>query len=526
MTRNLFDTKFDRFILAFGLGIAVFFIYVAFLSKMYNYDGVACAMAVELGEMKNLFHGNHLIYGFIGYLFHHLIRIFFGYGGTALLSLQILNCLLGSGGIVLFFILMEKISKNMIYAFLWSLFLAFSYSYWLWSMEAQVYLLGMFFILLLVILLLRYDSSFFQYHKPGKSILFIISLCHGMAVLSHISHIIFIPVVCVCLWQYKSNRKQKLRNIFFYLIVLAAFCVLSYMLVIVAVLKIFNLRGIYLWFLGNALDVSTNSFNWHGQLSLNNLLKIPSSLQDIIWFNLKRVSFIKELFPFQIIKVAVNISKIFFYSALFYLFLGFGKIYYKHKFMINLCLSWLICYSLFFSTWEPGTIMYRMPELIPLYLLIYISFSFLPINKKIKFFCLSGYLISLVFSNFCGGIYPYSLKINNVNLDRAYLVKENTSEEDLVIISGRGVFAIGKVYIPYFSRRHTLILDRFKEKDFSLVQKIIFDRLARGGNVFFLSDISDVENKHLLSKNYRLFICAEGKDVSLFRIEEREEDDR
>ncbi len=525
MKRNLFDTKVDLFISSFGLGIAVFFIYITFLSKMYNYDGVACAMAVELGEMKNLFHGNHLIYGFIGYLFHHLIRIFFGYAGTALLSLQILNCLLGSIGVVLFFILMEKISKNITYAFFWSLFLAFSYSYWLWSMEAQVYLLGMVFILLLVILLLRYDSSFHRDHKPGKSILFILALCHGMAVLSHISHIIFIPVVCVCLWQYKSNRKRNLRNIFFYLVVLAAFCVVSYLLVIIVVLKIFSLRGIYLWFLGNALDVSTNSLSWHGQLSLNNLLKIPASLQDTIWINFKKVSFIKQLFPFQIIKIAVNISKIFFYSALFYLFLGFGKIYYKHKFMINLCFVWLICYSLFFSTWEPGTIMYRMPELVPLYLLVFMSFSSLHINKKIKFFCLSGYLLSLVFSNFCGGIYPYSLNINNVNLERAFLVEENTSEEDLVLISGKGIFAIGKVYIPYFARRQTLILNRFKEKDFSLLKKIIFDKLARGNNVFFLSDISDLRNKQLLSKNYRLFFCTEDKGLDLFQIKEREKND-
>ena len=392
-------------------------------------------------------------------------------------------------------------------------------------MEAQVYLLGMFFIILLVILLFRCNDFFLRYQEFPKNFFFGLGFCHAMAVLSHISHIIFIPVVCVCLWQYKSAKKQNLRNIFFYLIVLFAFCVMSYLLVIVVVLKIFNFRGIYLWFLGNALDISTNSLNWHGQLSLSNFLKIPSSLQDIIWINLKRVSFIKELFPRQIIKTSINISKIFFYSALFYLFFHFKSIYKKNKFMIQMCFVWIVCYSLFFSTWEPGTIMYRMSELIPLYLLVYISFSSLQINKKIKIFCLSGYFLSLVFSSFCGGIYPYSLDINNVNLDRAYLVGENTSEKDLVIISGRGIFAIGQVYIPYFARRQTLILNRFKEKDFSLVKKMIFNRLARGNNVFFLSDVLDIENKQLLNKNYRLFLCAEDKDISLFQVKERNQDD-
>ncbi len=524
MAQDLLDTKFDKFIFAFGLGIAVFFVYISFLSNMYNYDGVACAMAVELGEMKNLFHGNHLIYGFLGYLFHQLIKIS-GYTGTTLLSLQILNCLLGSGGIILFFVLMEQISKSIKYAFFWSLFLAFSYSYWLWSMEAQVYLLGMVFILLLVLLLYWYNNFFSGYHGLGVGVPFIIGICHGMAVLSHISHIIFIPVVCISLWHCGNDRKKIVRSIFLYLIVLGLFCAFSYLLVIIMVLKIFSLREIYLWFLGNALDDSTKSFNWHGQLSLENLLTIPSSLEDIIWVNLKRVSFIKELFPHRIIKTSINISKLFFFTALFSLFLHFKSIYKKNKFMIQMCFVWIVCYSLFFSTWETKTIMYRMPELIPLYLLAYTAFSSIRMNKKIKLFCLSSYLFALIFSNFYGGIFPYSLKVNNINLSRAHLVGENTSDEDLVIISGRGIFAIGKVYIPYFARRQTLILNRFKEKDFDLVQKIIFRWLARGDNVFFLSDAFDFENKYLLSKNYRLFLSAEGKDVSLFQVKEREQND-
>lgn len=43
---------------------SVFLVYIAFLSKLYNFDGIACAGAVELGDPRFLLHGNHLAYGY------------------------------------------------------------------------------------------------------------------------------------------------------------------------------------------------------------------------------------------------------------------------------------------------------------------------------------------------------------------------------------------------------------------------------------------------------------------------------
>src|SRR3989339_546793 len=54
--------------------------YVIFLPRFYNFDGVACAMAVEIGKANQLFHGNHLVYGFTGFLFDRALRLV-GYGG-------------------------------------------------------------------------------------------------------------------------------------------------------------------------------------------------------------------------------------------------------------------------------------------------------------------------------------------------------------------------------------------------------------------------------------------------------------
>ena len=41
---------------------------------MWNFDGVACAAALELGNPIYYFHANHLLYGFFGALFWKAVQ--------------------------------------------------------------------------------------------------------------------------------------------------------------------------------------------------------------------------------------------------------------------------------------------------------------------------------------------------------------------------------------------------------------------------------------------------------------------
>ena len=72
------------------LGVGVSLFYLCFHSYFLNFDGVACAMAVEIGDFKHLVHGNHLAYGLVGWAFFSLWRLL-GYQGQALLALQTLE---------------------------------------------------------------------------------------------------------------------------------------------------------------------------------------------------------------------------------------------------------------------------------------------------------------------------------------------------------------------------------------------------------------------------------------------------
>ena len=83
------------------VGTCVSLFYLCFHSTFYNFDGVACAIAVELGDLRHLTHGNHLAYGLLGWAWTGVWRLL-GFTGPALLCLQVLNSLLGGLGAGLF----------------------------------------------------------------------------------------------------------------------------------------------------------------------------------------------------------------------------------------------------------------------------------------------------------------------------------------------------------------------------------------------------------------------------------------
>ncbi|TBR20946.1 hypothetical protein EPO15_11635, partial [bacterium] len=60
----------------FLVGSAALGLYLVFPSLRHNFDGVACAIAVELGDFRHLVHGNHLAYGLVGFAFHRLLHLF------------------------------------------------------------------------------------------------------------------------------------------------------------------------------------------------------------------------------------------------------------------------------------------------------------------------------------------------------------------------------------------------------------------------------------------------------------------
>ena len=79
--------------IAMLLSLALLALYLAFPTKVYYWDGIVFAQAIEDaagGSNLSLAHPNHLIYNVVGYVFYELLRVF-NADLRAITALQILK---------------------------------------------------------------------------------------------------------------------------------------------------------------------------------------------------------------------------------------------------------------------------------------------------------------------------------------------------------------------------------------------------------------------------------------------------
>src|SRR5215208_6266456 len=129
--------------------IATSAIYLSFPTRVYYWDGIAFAQAIEdaSGLNASLVHPNHLIYNFAGYIFYKLL-LWLGFELRAITALQILNGLLSAACAgVLFGILMDTLRCVYLSVCLTLLF-AFSATWWKFSTDANAYIPSVLFLLI------------------------------------------------------------------------------------------------------------------------------------------------------------------------------------------------------------------------------------------------------------------------------------------------------------------------------------------------------------------------------------------
>src|SRR5829696_4054228 len=123
------------------LFIAISVIYLLFPTRVYYWDGIAFAQAIEDAKSLNpsLVHPNHLIYNFAGYLFYKLLRSL-GAEIRAVTALQILNSLLSAACARLFFAILFDTLRSVYVALCLTVLFAFSATWWKFSTDANAYI--------------------------------------------------------------------------------------------------------------------------------------------------------------------------------------------------------------------------------------------------------------------------------------------------------------------------------------------------------------------------------------------------
>lgn len=427
-----------------AVGLVVFLLYLSHPSSFHNFDGVACAIAVELGEPRNLVHGNHLVYGLAGWAFRGLLHSA-GIRLSGLWALQVLDSLAGAAAVGVFHATLLAAGLLPGAALLAAAGLAFSFSFWFWSLEAQVYALGALCLALLLRETLRDRPSPYR-----------LALWHGLSMLCHGANALLAPVAVANLWR---AHEDKRRATGLYLVSAAALVAAAYAAAAVWLLRPRSLEELRVWLLGSAALTADRSFSWHGT-------GLWEGVSAWLGMSLKAVS------PAPWLAWAPWAC-------------GLWALFKLRETRRRLALSawlWLGCYALLFMRWEPYTMVYRMSDMLPLWLLAAVCVERAWDQRYGKAACL-GFVLLLGAVNFGSGILPASREQGNTPLQRALWIRDSTPEDAWV--ASYGIF---DVYIPYFAHRRPLNLRYFKGRREALAGRL-WEILESGAPVFVTSSV-------------------------------------
>jgi len=408
--------------LAFALPCILF---VRFPSTLWNFDGVACAAAVELGQPAYLFHANHLAYGFLGFLFWKIVGLPLGLS-RALPALQLFSSLLSAAGLIGLYRLLGYVLKNKIMALLLTFSMALTAAFWVWSVEAQVYPLG-FLPLAWAAYFLVAGQSRYKYVWVG--------LLHGAAILGHQMHALWI---IPALYWMKQDKNSSPLALYQYLTPLALITVVPYLLVLGFVIAPGrDLGHILIWLKGSAGLTPNRDWAWH----------FPGWNGPWIWIKSTAPALWGSFWPYgktmlpPWIWVLTAVS-----AATFLILLIRGSALPSEK-LARFSGLWLGVYGLFLSTWEPETLCYRMTDIIPLGILLALGLQ--SMRRRLQALLISLLLVSMLTINWFSQIRPmHQSERNSIYQDTLNLSK-TTSPNSLYITGG----GIPWIYILYFTGR-------------------------------------------------------------------------
>lgn len=410
-------------------------------SLFYNFDGVACAIAVELSDFKHLVHGNHLGYGVLGWVFFSLWKLF-GYQGPALLTLQVLDSILGAAAAAYFGDVLRRQGRGERESLLGAAALAVAHAWWFWSLEAQVYMLGALFIVLAA------REALSDQPRPAA-----VGVWHGLAILGHVGHLMALPALV-----YAFRRRRPFKD---YGVALVSTVALAYLLAGFLAVKPASLEELRLWLLGSAALGVDRGFSWHSTPLLYSI------------FSWSRMSF--RVFTEFVGRTGISWTLGVVLAVLPVLAAVRGSLEKTRE--GNFWLIWLGGYALLFIAWEPYTIVYRVTDLLPL-----ISLATLGLNgfsTRTRSWALATWILAAGAYNYATVVKPASAFANNPDLVEAEWTKVSTPPEAWVLVNGRG-----GVYVPYFSGRRTVNL-RYFDAPGSLEARL--DALTKENQLLFVT---------------------------------------
>src|SRR5215212_5955250 len=379
--------------------IATSAIYLSFPTRVYYWDGIEFAQAIEDASSLNasLVHPNHLIYNFAGYLFYKLLRAF-GFELRAVTALQILNSLLSAACAGVLFAILRDTLRSLYLSVCLTLLFAFSATWWKFSTDANAYIPSVLFVALSFYLVLP--------NRKARPLLLGVTFFIGMAF--HQLAVLMFPVLA--LGVYLQNGPLTLKrwalNAVLFSVVAGTLIVATYSYLLYLATGSFDLAKLLSWSSSYSPDADTKFSLWSSlQYSLRGQVRLFFGGR----FNLLR-GLVNPLVVTLIACLILAVLWLVFEALKKFLShreVSERRLETRQKTVLLLSLLWIAVYLAFLFFWLPQNTFYRLFYLPALILLFGLALSAFR-KKASKSRALAAFVIAVAVANFLFLIYPFS----------------------------------------------------------------------------------------------------------------------
>ena len=385
------------------LFIATAVIYLAFPTRVYYWDGITFAQAIEDAQSldASLVHPNHLIYNFAGYFFYKLLRTF-GIELRALTALQILNSLLSAISASVLFAILKDALRSLYLAVCLTLLFAFSATWWKFSTDANAYVPSVLFLLV----------SFYLVMPDRKARPWLVALTFFLSMAFHQLAVLMFPVLALGVYLQGGaiSIKRRLVNALYFSILSAVLILATYAYLFSRARGSFDIHEFARWLTYYSPDADTQFRFWSNlQYTLRGHVRL---------FFGGRFNLLKDLVnPLIVLLLACLVGAVLW--LLFDLLRSLGttnsdvaqrrklRLQPYERSILLLSLVWTIVYVVFLFFFLPQNTFYRLFYLPALILLLGVGLSLLK-SRATSSWRLGVFVAAVGLANFLFLIYPFS----------------------------------------------------------------------------------------------------------------------
>jgi 4-amino-4-deoxy-L-arabinose transferase-like glycosyltransferase len=409
----------------------------------------------------NIVQIHHLLYFPLNYLAYRLFESLFHYQVLEFFHLQLFSMFFGVATLLLVERILKKLGLALPLRLAGVSMVAFSYAFWLYSVDAEVHIPGLFFIITGMYMLL---------FRPLRSLsLTGAALCFAAAAGFHLTNgLIVVTVFC-----YLLSKRAPWRRFAEFYFAYAAFMALFYG-VYAAISRRPLLTVLYNVFFGPNIYSGYRSNAFHPAAlptAVSSLASMKHALtaEAGVWSWIVCAGFLILLALALKPKAADN-----------------GAEFRKTM------LFWFLPFFVFFTFWDTTNIEFKLSALLPLLLIAITGLARLkPVGAGAFAITLGGGLLLI---NLFFGIRPQADIRKNLNYQVAAAIQKATPENAQVMITGNFLgYGYGKIYIPYFAQREVIILDWVLGKGHSLAEiRARLEGISRSGRpVYAMAEVAE-----------------------------------